>query len=129
MEGTFQLPEAQRDRFQQKLTVNLPGRTDERSLLDRFDETPELGPAHVEAVTDSTELLSAGKTALKTHVAPSVKEYVLDIIDATGDHDDIEHGASPRASRQYQPLLCSRGMVPVGATTAGWPLSRRSDSE
>lgn len=101
MEGTFQLPEAQRDRFQQKLTVEIPDRDDERLLLDQFDETPTLGAGSVSAVTDGSGLLDAGKQAATRHVAPSVKEYVLDLVAATRDHDDIKHGASPRASLAF----------------------------
>lgn len=43
MDGVFELPEAQRDRFQFKLTVDLPGRADERELIDRFDDGRSLG--------------------------------------------------------------------------------------
>ena len=46
MEGVFTLPEAQRDRFQLKLLVDLPDRDDERELLDRFDTSPRAGPEH-----------------------------------------------------------------------------------
>jgi len=40
MEGVFELPEAQRDRFQLKYVIDLPDRDDERELLDRFDSDP-----------------------------------------------------------------------------------------
>ncbi len=42
MDGVFELPEAQRDRFQFKLTVDLPDREVEAELLDRFDSEPDL---------------------------------------------------------------------------------------
>jgi MoxR-like ATPase len=47
-EGTFTLPEAQRDRFQFKLTVDLPSRDNESAILDRFDSNPDLGADSVE---------------------------------------------------------------------------------
>jgi len=95
-EGVYQLPEAQRDRFQFKLTLDLPDRTDERELLDRFDDNPGLGPSDVEQVIDPQALVDAHRTVQAVHVAPPVKEYVLDLVAATRDHADVSHGASPR---------------------------------
>lgn len=97
-EGVFQLPEAQRDRFQFKLTLDLPERANERELLDRFDTDPELGPKDVEQTIDPSVLVDARQTVRTVHVAPPVKEYVLDLVAATREHADIAHGASPRAT-------------------------------
>lgn len=98
MEGTFELPEAQRDRFQFKLTTGLPTRDEERLLLDRFHADPTLGPDAVEQVVTPDELLSAREAVADVYFNERVREYVLDIVAATRDHPDIEHGASPRAS-------------------------------
>ncbi|AGB33869.1 ATPase associated with various cellular activities AAA 3 [Natrinema pellirubrum DSM 15624] len=100
-EGVFQLPEAQRDRFQFKLTLDLPDRTDERELLDRFDEKPNLSPEEVDQVVDPDQLVAARETVQTVHVAPAVKEYVLDLVAATRDHADVAHGASPRATLAF----------------------------
>ncbi|MFT4947263.1 MAG: MoxR-like ATPase [Natronomonas sp.] len=101
MEGTFALPEAQRDRFQQKLTMCLPSRENERDLLDRFDETPKLGTTSVEQVVDPEEILAARDAVDDVYVDEAVKEYVLELVGATRDHDSVEHGASPRASLAF----------------------------
>jgi len=100
-EGTFALPEAQRDRFQFKLTAGLPTRDEERELLDRFDADPDLGPADVREVVTPADLLEAREAVEAVHVDPKVKEYVLDLVAATREHPDVEHGGSPRASLAF----------------------------
>jgi MoxR-like ATPase len=101
MEGTFTLPEAQRDRFQFKLTVDLPDRADEHEVLDRFDATPALGPDAVQQVVEPADLVSAREAVADVYVADAVKEYVLDLVAATRESPDVEHGASPRASLAF----------------------------
>jgi len=101
MEGVFALPEAQRDRFQQKLVVDLPDRDDERELLDRFDDAPDLDAASIRPVTTPSEILACKETVSAVHVAPAIKEYVIDVIDETREHPAVKHGASPRASINY----------------------------
>ena len=101
MEGTFELPEAQRDRFQFKLTVDLPTREEEHTLLDRFDDAPNLGPDDIDQVVSPAEILDARKRAADVHVADPVKAYILDLVAATRDTPDLRHGASPRASLTF----------------------------
>ena len=100
-EGTFALPEAQRDRFQFKLTAGLPTRSEERELLDRFDVNPELGPADVREVVTPDDLLEAREVVEDVYVDTKIKEYILDLVAATREHPDIEHGGSPRASLAF----------------------------
>ncbi|MDX1744310.1 MAG: MoxR family ATPase [Halobacteriales archaeon] len=101
MEGTFELPEAQRDRFQTKLTVGLPGHDEERAVLDRFDANPTLGPDSIDAVVTAEELLAARDAVARVHVDGSIKNYILALVEATRAHPDVEHGASPRASLAF----------------------------
>ncbi len=98
MEGTFALPEAQRDRFQLKLSVDLPDRPMERDLLDRFDAEPDLSPASVSQVVSPGDLAEARAAVTEVHVAEPVREYILDLVRATRESPDVEYGASPRAS-------------------------------
>ena len=98
MDGTFELPVAQRDRFQQKLRVSLPERDTEGVLLDRFADDPTLGPGSIDAAIDPSTIRDARATVETVYVADSIKEYVLDLVDATRTHHDVRHGASPRAS-------------------------------
>lgn len=98
MEGVFELPEAQRDRFQLKYVVELPERDDERELLDRFDSDPAFASEVVEPVVDPETLTAAQKAVTAVHVADPVKEYILDLVAATRESPDVRHGASPRAT-------------------------------
>jgi MoxR-like ATPase len=101
MEGTFALPEAQRDRFQQKLTMGIPSRDNERAILDRFDDEPTLGPEAVERAVTVQEIADARATAEEGYVASSIKQYILSIVEATRDHEHTAYGASPRASLAF----------------------------
>jgi MoxR-like ATPase len=101
MDGTFELPEAQRDRFRLKLTVTVPDRADEREIVDRFDDTPGLGPDTVERVVDPADLRTARAAVSDVHVSEDVREYILDLVAATRGHEHVEHGASPRASLAF----------------------------
>ncbi|WP_276253010.1 AAA family ATPase [Halomontanus rarus] len=98
MEGVFALPEAQRDRFQFKLTIDVPDREHERELIERFDDDPELDSDDVEQVVDIGDILTSRETVSMVHVAPAVKEYIVDLVDATRTHPDVAYGASPRAT-------------------------------
>ncbi|WP_122088200.1 AAA family ATPase [Halalkalicoccus subterraneus] len=101
MEGTFELPEAQRDRFQLKLIVDLPERDDESELLDRFDQTPDLSPEAIEQVIDPADLLDAREMVVDVHVSDEIKGYILDLVGETRDHPDTSHGGSPRATLAF----------------------------
>ncbi|WP_253739193.1 AAA family ATPase [Halohasta salina] len=98
MEGVYELPEAQRDRFQFKLQLSYPDTSDERTILDRFDAEPDLTPASIEQVVTTDEIKSARHAVEDTFVADPVKNYLLDIITATRDNNETEIGASPRAT-------------------------------
>ncbi|WP_142858424.1 AAA family ATPase [Salinigranum halophilum] len=98
MEGVYELPEAQRDRFQFRYSMGLPDKTNERRIVDRFDSQPDLGPGEIEQVVTPTEIAAAQETTLQVHVSDAVKDYLIDVIDATRSSDDVAHGASTRAS-------------------------------
>ena len=111
MEGTFQLPEAQRDRFQQKLTVALPDRDVEKRLLDRFDEHPGIGPDTVSKVVGPNDILEAREVVTGVHVSDGVKEFVLNLVAATRESPDVEHGGSPRVSLAFLNTTKARAAV------------------
>ena len=98
MEGTFELPEAQRDRFQFKLIVETPNQDDERQLLDRFDAEPTLDADRIQQVVDEERIRSLREQVADQYVDDSVKEYILGIVEATRSSPDIDVGASPRAT-------------------------------
>jgi len=98
MEGTFDLPEAQRDRFQLKLTVDLPEKAAERALLKRFNGAPTMGANDVEPVVSPDAVNDAREQVATLHVEEVIEEYILKIIEASREHPDVSHGASPRGS-------------------------------
>jgi len=101
MEGTFELPEAQRDRFQFKLQVEIPDRDSEAELLRRFDSSPNLNDDGINPVVDTDALLSVQEMVSTIHVSDDVHEYILDLVGSTRSHPDISYGASPRASLTF----------------------------
>ena len=102
-EGTYPLPEAQVDRFMLKVLVDYPTREEERLIVDRMTgfDLPEIKP-----VVTQDDILRARNVVRSIYVDDKVKEYVLDLVQATRSpknslHDLkplIAYGASPRAS-------------------------------
>lgn len=111
MEGVFELPEAQRDRFQLKYIVEIPDRDSERELLDRFDTDPTFDTNAVSAVVDSEMLTTAQQAVSEIHLAEPVKEYILDIVTTTRGHEAIRHGASPRATLGFISTAKARAAI------------------
>ncbi|MGW2094443.1 AAA family ATPase [Promicromonospora sukumoe] len=98
MEGTYPLPEAQRDRFMARITVGYPDIDAEMLMLDRQEASTPL--AHLEAVTDGHTLLRFSALVRSLYASPSVKRYVVGLVGATREHPGLRLGASPRASLQ-----------------------------
>jgi len=98
MEGTFELPEAQRDRFQQKLTVDLPDEEMERAILKRFGGAPTKGPSDTSAAVSPTDIMAARDAVTDVNVEEAVHDYILELVAASRTHADTAHGASPRGS-------------------------------
>jgi MoxR-like ATPase len=111
MEGVFELPEAQRDRFQLKLTVEVPSSAHEQDLLDRFDTQPELTPDALNRVVTREELLAAREQVDAVYVDQKIKAYILDIVGATREADAIEFGASPRAAIAFMHVCKARAAI------------------
>ena len=98
MEGTYALPEAQRDRFMARLSVGYPSRDDEVEMLDRQEATDPLG--HLTHVTDVAHVTHMIDGARRLYAAPGIKQYVVDLADATRNDPMLRLGASPRAGIQ-----------------------------
>ena len=111
MEGVFELPEAQRDRFQLKYTVELPDTNDERRLLDRADVDPGFNAADIEQVVTEAELAAATDAVDEIHVASEIKEYVLALVSATRQTEQLRHGGSPRASLSFLQAAKARAAI------------------
>jgi MoxR-like ATPase len=96
MEGTYPLPEAQRDRFMARVSMGYPGPTAELEMLDHHAGADPL--AALQPVTDAETIRALIATARGVYAAPAVKEYVVSIVRATRSTPDLRLGASPRAA-------------------------------
>ena len=109
-EGTYPLPEAQKDRFMLKITMGCPARDEELALARRTlsDESPEatlaagkvrgvVGPGVLEGLRRSLEALTVREDLLA---------YVVDIVRRSREHESVLVGAGPRATQAL--LLASR---------------------
>lgn len=95
-QGTFPLPEAQLDRFFMKLSIGYPSDTQEIAMLNNFMlHNPLDSLTHVVTKGD---IITAQQQVKEIIVSDVVKEYIIRIINATRDHEEIALGASPRAS-------------------------------
>jgi MoxR-like ATPase len=94
--GTFPLVEGQRDRFTMIIRMGLPDRESEREILTGGGGTDLL--ADLVPVASAVEVHEAAAAVRGVHVAPSLLDYVLDVVAATRDHEDVALGASPRAA-------------------------------
>ena len=110
-EGTYSLPQAQRDRFLFKIIMDIPKRSVERQVLDRFTHRPNFGPQDIESTIDTETIESARETVREVHVEDRVYEYLLNIIEATRSHQATEFGASPRASLAYLHAAQARAAI------------------
>lgn len=98
MEGTYPLPEAQRDRFMARIEMGYPPRVAELEMLNSHGAQSPL--SSVQPVTDGPTLNRLAGALGRVYVAPAVREYIVDIVQATRDSAELRLGASPRAGLQ-----------------------------
>ncbi|HEU4492392.1 MAG TPA: MoxR family ATPase [Jiangellales bacterium] len=96
MEGTYPLPEAQRDRFMIRLAMGYPAPAAEMDMIDTHGSAPALET--VSPVTDASRVAKLVEVVRQVHVSASVKQYVVDLVTATRRSPDLRLGASPRAT-------------------------------
>ena len=103
-EGTYQLPEAQIDRFMLKLKIGYPNREEERKILDLMATTsPNL---EVTPIISPEDILNARTVVDSIYIDDKVKDYIVEIVFATRKPSDygldldpyIQYGGSPRAT-------------------------------
>ncbi|SFK36835.1 MoxR family ATPase [Cellulomonas sp. KH9] len=98
MEGTYPLPEAQRDRFMARLTVGYPSVESELEMLDQQEDADPL--ARMRPVTDAAEVQGYIDLARRLYAAPSIKRYIVALVTASREDSGLRLGASPRAAIQ-----------------------------
>jgi MoxR-like ATPase len=103
-EGTYQLPEAQLDRFMLKLNVAYPSKPEERTILDLMaTSAPDL---RVKPVVEPQQIIAARDVVNQIYIDDRVKDYIVDVVFATREAATynlrleglIRYGASPRAT-------------------------------
>ena len=96
MEGTYPLPEAQRDRFTARISLGYPPPAAERDMLDSHGASSPLDQLRpVARAADVHELVLAVRKVL---VSPQVKDYIISLANATRTSPELRLGASPRAT-------------------------------
>jgi MoxR-like ATPase len=104
-EGTYELPEAQVDRFMLKVVISYPKKEEELSII-RYNLNPQ-GMAKINPVVQPEDIMKARQLVREVYMDEKIEQYILDIVFATRFPDDyklhklkplISYGASPRAS-------------------------------
>jgi len=96
MEGTYPLPEAQRDRFMARVSIGYPSPEAELQMLDVHGAVSPL--EDLQPVAHAHDVVKLVEAVRGVHVAEAVKRYAVDIVAATRTHPDLRLGASPRAT-------------------------------
>ncbi len=98
MEGTYPLPEAQRDRFMARVSMGYPSARAELAMLDAHAAASPLDD--LEPAADAYTIGKLVETVRAVHVSAAVGQYVVDLVTATRSSPDLRLGASPRATLQ-----------------------------
>ncbi|MBO4533408.1 MAG: MoxR family ATPase [Treponema sp.] len=96
-EGTFPLPEAQKDRFMLCLSIGYPNKAEEMSIITA-QRTLVHPVESVKAVVSKDEILACMEEAVNIHVDEAVMEYLLSLVEATRTNESLTAGISPRGS-------------------------------
>lgn len=133
-EGTYQLPEAQLDRFLLKLVLDLPERDNELQILQRSAagfNPRDLGAAGVTPVLDAAQLAAARADVTTVTVSADVIGYIVDLARGTRQSPSVKLGVSPRgttallsAARAWAWLNGSTGVTPDHVQAMALPVWR-----
>lgn len=112
-EGTYPLPEAQKDRFLMKITINWPDRDEELELARRMlsGESPEttLEQGEVAVVLRPDQIGRLRSELNNITVRDELTTYMVDLVRRTRTHEGISSGAGPRATQAL--MLASRALA------------------
>jgi MoxR-like ATPase len=96
MEGTYPLPEAQRDRFMTRISIGYPDRVSELSMLDTHGGGSPL--EHLKPVAHASDVRALVVAVREVHVSTPIRQYIIDLVNATRTAPELRLGASPRAA-------------------------------
>ena len=98
MEGTYPLPEAQRDRFTARASIGYPSPAAELEMLETHGTSEPIDD--LEPVADALEIRKLIEVVHGIHLSGEVKQYVVDLVGATRSSPELRLGASPRSGLQ-----------------------------
>ncbi|HIY66224.1 MAG TPA: MoxR family ATPase [Candidatus Agrococcus pullicola] len=107
--GTYQLPEAQLDRFSLKTSIGYP---DHATLVDILTKEDLLDASELEPVTTSAEILSLRGAVDEVHAAPAVIDYIARLTEATRRAEEVRLGVSVRGAMAF--LRSARAYAALG---------------
>jgi MoxR-like ATPase len=96
MEGTYPLPEAQRDRFMARISIGYPDKNAEFAMLESHGSSSPLDALQPAAHASDVRALVAAVRGV--HVAHSIRQYIISLVTATRSAPQLRLGASPRAT-------------------------------
>ena len=115
-EGTYPLPEAQKDRFMLKITMAAPDRADELALAQRTmtKEAPEavLAQGAIQPVIKAEDLTLLREELASIVIRDELISYLVDIVRATRSHESVMVGAGPRATQSL--IMAARAYAAIG---------------
>lgn len=94
--GTYHLPEAQMDRFVMKISLGYPTKEEELDILLRNEN--KVSPKKLEQVITCEEIVALSEQITDIYCSDTIREYIINIVDATRNADYIQLGVSPRGS-------------------------------
>ena len=107
MTGTYPLPEAQLDRFFSRISLGYPSKDDEMAILSSQQVSHPL--EFVKSVINTSELLDLQIAVRDVFVHDSVREYIIEVVRATREHNMLLMGSSPRGALHL--MRASQGMA------------------
>lgn len=96
MEGTYALPEAQRDRFTARVSVGYPAPQSELDMIDSHSSRSPLDT--LTPVASTAQIRDLADRAGAVHIAPGMRRYIVDLVNSTRTSPELNLGASPRAT-------------------------------
>ncbi|WP_122260580.1 AAA family ATPase [Ornithinimicrobium cerasi] len=109
MEGTYPLPEAQRDRFMARLSIGYPSARSELSMLETHGAINPLDA--LRPVTTAEDVQRQIEAIRNLHTSSALRQYVVDIVSSSRSHRMLRLGASPRAGLQLLRAARSRAAL------------------
>jgi len=96
LEGTYALPEAQRDRFTTRVSIGYPDSQAEQDMVDEHSAADPL--ATLKPVSDGRQVVGLIQAVRKVHLSPEVRRYAVELTSGTRRLSEVRLGASPRAT-------------------------------